>query len=290
MTMLADHEIFLVPQQFSTIQSAINAAVGPATIIVAPGVYRESLQVQGRQYLVIQSARLSRRGVTLVGGDAVIAVLTVTASALHLSGIEVRSNAQMRGIFAEGSTLSLQDCIVAGNRIGHDSADLAGAGMLCRGSSVRIQKSMVIGNLVDCPARPAASGGGLHFHGCKIEIAGSTVQANVVYAAGEARGGGVCCERSTMRMWRSRVTDNALYAPSSEGGGMYFKNPLGCQLGGSVITGNSCHEGSGGGIFVEGDDSKLSVHRNTAVRQNHPTDLQIREKQDPSETASPGSV
>ena len=73
-------------------------------------------------------------------------------------------------------------------------------------------------------------------------------------------------------MWRSRVTDNALYSVKSEGAGIYFKDSS-AQLGGSVITGNGMAEGRGGGIFVRGHGDRVGVHNNTVVRQNHPDDF-----------------
>jgi Right handed beta helix region len=272
----APHEILLVPQQFPTIQAAIDAAVGPTTILVAPARYTETLRIAEKPHIVLQSTQLSRRGVTL-SGDGGEAVLYVERSTLHLSGIEVRSRARSRGLWVVGSTISLQDCMVGGNRVSEGSEEPFGAGMLCRESKVRIQKSTLSGNVVDLGAVAAtgdgAGGGGLFFQDCQVEIAGGTIQGNAVYAQGSARGGGIWCERSTLRMWRSRVTDNALHAASCEGAGLYFNAPGSCQLGGSVITGNGSPRGRGGGIFVEGDSSCVSIHRNTVVRQNHPTDL-----------------
>ncbi|MGH9760543.1 MAG: hypothetical protein ACREDR_17915, partial [Blastocatellia bacterium] len=203
---------------------------------------------------------------------------------------------------------------------GAEHPNLFGAGMLCRRSSVRIQKTAIIGNTIDADqmgnraakledgvdtpgdrttngvgsadmAPDEARGGGLYFADCTVEIAGSTIQANEGYCAGLARGGGIYCERSRMRMWRSRVTDNALRASVSKGAGIYFKDPLGCELGGSVITGNGAcagleayasgmppasavwRNGTGGGIYIEGDSARVAIHRNTAVRQNHPDDV-----------------
>ncbi len=269
----AAHEILFVPQQLSTIQAALDAVSGPTTIVVAPAMYSESLRVMDKSYVVIQSARLSRRGVTL-SGDGGLAVLSLEGSTLHLSGIEVRSRARSRGLWAVNSSISFQECVVAGNYVGEEADEPYGAGMLCRGSKVRIQKSTVAGNVIDRGSLPAtAGGGGLFFQDCQVEIAGSTIQANAVYAEGSARGGGVWCERSTLRMWRSRVTDNALHGASCEGAGLYFSAPLDCQLGGSVITGNGSPRAHGGGIFVLGDPAHVHIHRNTVVRQNHPTDI-----------------
>ena len=270
----ATHEILLVPQQFPTIQAAVNEASGATTIVVAPQLYAETVYVIDKPYLVIQSAQLSRRGVTISGQEG-LAVICVERSTLHLSGIEVRSNARRRGILVLSSSISLQECVVAGNRVGAGADEPLGAGMLCRGSRVRIQKSTITGNVLDSGAAVTNSGGGgLFLKDCVAEIAGSTIQANAIYSAGSARGGGVWCEQSTLRMWRSRVTDNALYAAACEGGGIYFKAPLDCQLGGSVITGNGSAPGRGGGIFVDSDSARVAIHRNTVVRQNHPTDIE----------------
>jgi hypothetical protein len=266
-----EYDVFFVPEDFRTIQEAVDAVVRPATIMISPGLYRERIRISAVAYLVIQSSRLSRRGVTLAGNDG-DAVLSVQDSAVHLSGIEIRSNARNRGMIVSGSTLSLQECVIAGNRIGDDAQEPFGAGMLCRRSTVKIQKSTVAGNTVQCPSARLAGGGGLYFDDCKIELAGSSVQLNAVYAWHEARGGGIWSERSRMRMWRSRVTDNAVHGTKCEGGGIYLRNSIDSQVGGSVITGNGGPTVRGGGIFVSGDAANVTIHGNTAVRQNHPDD------------------
>jgi hypothetical protein len=268
------HDVYFVPGQFPTIQQAVDAAVGPTTIMIEPGLYAESVRVVSIEYLVIESTRLSRRGVTLAGGQGET-VLSVRDSVVHLSGIEIRSNARSRGMMVDDSLVTLQECVVAGNRVSDESEEPRGAGMLCRRSRVRIQKSTVAGNTVDCAAVASAGGGGLYFEDCKVELAGSSVQVNAVFARGEARGGGIWCERSRMRMWRSRVTDNALHAKSCEGGGVYFRDPLDCQIGGSVITGNGGSTARGGGVFLSGGAGNVVIHANTVVGQNHPDDRGI---------------
>lgn len=264
------HEVLLVPSQYPTIQDAIDAVAGPATIVVFPGVYPESVSVRDKPSVVIQSSALSRRGVTLSGSGGA-AIVVVERSALYLSGIELRSNQRLRGIWAFEATLSLQDCVVAGNRIG-DSSDACGAGIVCRRSTVHIQKSLIAGNTI-APSEPRTEcrGGGLYLEDCTVEIAGSTVQGNEVYCGLLAQGGGVFCSRTRMRMWRSRVTDNALRSPACAGGGIYFDNPGETAIGGSVISGNGMNVGAGGGLYVDG--AAVSVHANTAVRLNYPDDV-----------------
>jgi hypothetical protein len=74
-------------------------------------------------------------------------------------------------------------------------------------------------------------------------------------------------------MWRSRVTDNLLSAPISEGAGLYLADALDAQLGGSVITGNDSPRGAGSGVFIRGVRARIVIHANTVVRQNHPQDV-----------------
>jgi len=267
-------EIFFVPAQFPTIQAAVDAAAGPTTILVAPGAYDEGARVVDKEQMVIQSTRLTRRGVTLTGGEG-WGVFFVERSTLHLSGIEVRSNGRLRGIWVRDSTISLQDCVVAGNRTWtQPAADGVGAGMECRFSSVRLQKSTIAGNTVDCAAgtASAAAGGGLYLESCAVVIAGCTVQANAAHSSTAARGGGIWCAGGQLRMWRSRVTDNALRAPLCEGAGLYLREPERCELGGSVVTGNGSSDGRGGGLFVAGDVARVAIHSGSVVRQNHPDD------------------
>ena len=280
MTTTTAHEILFVPQQFPTIQAALDATSGPTTIMVLPALYPETVHVFDKPYVVIQSTHLTRRGVTLSGNGG-HAVLHVERSTLHLSGIEVRSNARSRGLLITHSSISFQDCLIAGNHVGDSSDEPFGVGMLCRDSRVRIQKSTVAGNVVNSTAAASSGGGGLYFQNCQVEIAGCTIQANAIYAKGSAHGGGIWCERSTLRLWRSRVTDNALHAASCWGAGIYFKAPHGGQLGGCVITGNGSPQGHGGGIFVDGDTAAVNIHRNTVVRQNHPTDIDFRQLEAP---------
>ena len=139
--------------------------------------------------------------------------------------------------------------------------------MQCERSSVHLQKSVFSGNTVESDAD--ARGGALDLDECSAHIAGCTIQANAIYARGEAKGGGIFCRASRMRMWRSRVTENF-------GGGMYFEDPADTQIGGSVITGNN-----GGGIYVAGGE--IGIHRNTSVRLNYPYDVM------PSAASRPGS-
>lgn len=268
--MTEQHQVLFVPDQFATIQAAVDAVSGPVSIVVQPGLYRESIRVFGKQNVVIQSARLSRRGVTIAGVDGPAAIHTAN-STLHLSGIAVRTESRLRGILAEDGHINLQECLVAGNRADPGADGQAGAGMLCRRSRVHIQKSAILANVA---YGDVVLGAGLFLDECEAEIAGTTIQGNAAYASRQAQGGGMYVRGITMRMWRSRVTDNFLSASNCRGGGVYITEPSRCDFGGSVVTGNDCLEGAGGGIYIADGAMSVAVHRNTFVRQNSPTDVE----------------
>lgn len=270
MTLNLEHDVFLVPSQFPSIREAIGAIVRPSTLMVSPGVYSEDLAIVGLPGVVISTTRFGRRGVTIVGATAGT-VIHIENASVYLSGLEIRSNGRARAISAFDSSVALQECVLAGNRVSDAHTERCGGGLFCVRSSVRVQKSMIAGNSAQA-ADGSASGGGLHLVDCQVEIAGSSIQANAVYGSVGARGGGFYCERSRVRVWRSRVTDNALYGTTCEGAGIYFKDSS-AQLGGSVITGNGIADGRGGGIFVSGHGEQVVVHPNTVVRQNHPDDF-----------------
>jgi hypothetical protein len=269
MSVSSEQDVFLVPTQFPSIQEAIKAVTRPTTIMVGPGVYEEDLLIAGKPAVVISTTRFGRRGVTITGASSQT-VLRIESSSVYLSGIEIRSNGRACAISAIESSIALQECLLAGNRV-IGEANASGAGMSCQRSKVRVQKSAIVGNSVHASGGNA-EGAGLYLVECKVEIAGSTIQANTAYGAGDARGGGIWCEGSDLRLWRSRITDNALFGAKCEGAGIYFKAST-AQLGGSVITGNGTAHGRGGGIFVNGPVDRVVVHRNTVVRQNHPDDF-----------------
>jgi len=263
-----DCDVFLVPTQFSSIGEAIAAVVRPTTIMVTPAIYKEDLSLIRLPNVVISTTQFQRRGVILTGAGVADSIIDIENTSVYLSGLEIRSNGCARAIAARESSLALQECVLAGNRIVSDEA--CGAAMYCVASSVRVQKSMIAGNQIEGVKK--GTGGALYLSDCQIEIAGSSIQANAVYGSAEARGGGIYCECGRMRMWRSRVTENALFGKSCAGAGIYFKDSS-ARIGGSVITGNATVDGKGGGILISGDRAAIAINKDTTIRRNHPDDV-----------------
>ncbi len=138
--------VLRVPQEFPTIQAAVDAAPQGATILIAPGNYRENVTIT--KSLTLQGAERGRTSISgreelkpalfienSAGIDVRVRDLTITEGYVH--GIHVKGNATVKlnnsaafsnrgsGIWAEGSgQLILQDSVVSGN--GHAGLNIIG--------------------------------------------------------------------------------------------------------------------------------------------------------------------
>src|SRR5690349_13932338 len=108
----AEHDVLLVPQQFSSISLALKSIVRPSTIMVSPGVYFEDLFLVQLPDVVISTTNFLRRGVIIVGAAAK-SVITIESASVYLTGLEIRSNSQARAISAINSSIALQECVIA---------------------------------------------------------------------------------------------------------------------------------------------------------------------------------
>lgn len=150
--------VLKVPQEFPTIQAAVNAAPEGAIILIAPGDYRENvtisksltLQGAGRDKTSVSGQEeLKPKPVFFIENSSEIEVILkdLTLSEGYLQGISIRGKATVKlnnlavfsnrgsGIWAEGSgQLVLQDSIVSGNER---------AGLMVIGFNAQIMESEI---------------------------------------------------------------------------------------------------------------------------------------------------
>lgn len=87
-----------VPAQLSTIQAAVDAAREGATIVVAPGVYKESVQVRTKGLTI----RGTQRGSVIIDGEVKRANgIVVTAPDVSIQNLTVR-NHTLNGVLVTG--------------------------------------------------------------------------------------------------------------------------------------------------------------------------------------------
>ncbi|MHC4744228.1 MAG: PKD domain-containing protein, partial [Planctomycetota bacterium] len=204
--------IRLVPQEYPTIQQAINGAANGDSIVVAPGTYNERIDFSGKNIVVMS---------TDPNDPAVVAATTIdaggTGSAVSFQNGETR-DALITGFTITGGygTNYLQDGL------------FWGGGVFCAEASPTVTKNVVVNNNGPASAaNNAISYGG----GIACVLSDALVTNNVVKNNKGAAGGGVI-----MYVGNGTVTDNVIYGNSGVvGGGVVM---LGGLLSNNTIVAN----------------------------------------------------
>ncbi|MCH7591799.1 MAG: hypothetical protein IH989_03325 [Planctomycetes bacterium] len=120
-----------VPTTYATIQSAIDAAQDHDTVVVAPGVYAENINLLGKPIHVLAAQPFARGSPTqtIIDGMAAGPVVTFAGSehaSTLLAGFTITSGVAEKGggVSGRATRARLRNCIITGN-----SADSEGAGV-----------------------------------------------------------------------------------------------------------------------------------------------------------------
>jgi nitrous oxidase accessory protein NosD len=172
--MVAAHAAtLLVPEQHSTVQAAIDAAQPGDTVLVSPGVYRESLQIE--KPLTLRSTQ-GAETTTLDGGGSctVVWVNGTGTEEVTISGFKITNSwgtpwegVGLRcgyggGLVLDGAVVTVSDNIITGN------ASCYGAGLSSNSLSF-IHHNQIKDNLHPAECQ-GAGGGGIDVNGAKVRI------------------------------------------------------------------------------------------------------------------------
>jgi parallel beta-helix repeat protein len=284
----------LVPSQYPTIQSAINAAVDGDTVIVAPGTYtgdgNRDIDFLGKA-ITVRSADPNDPNIVA----ATIIDCNGTAKELHhgfcfkngedsysiLDGLTITNGYGMvlpagytegGGIACIGSSPTISNCRITGNT----AAD-SGGGIYCQDSNPTIISCTIIGNsanygggaigcyksspeISDCTIADNSAGfGGCIF--CNGESSPTITNCTITGNSASRGGGGIYCDQSS-----SIIITNCIISGNSTvryGGGIY------CYDSNTIITscaiiGNTAREG--GGIFgCDGPITNCTIAENSVA-------------------------
>ena len=243
----------LVPSQYNTIQSAIDAAVSGDVVLISPGTHAGPIDLKGKAITVRGAGNLNSQ-VLINGGDSVVKCttgeisdcvienLTITGgTAISGGGVKLinssptfkkcriilntaagSSDCQGGGVYVLGGAPVFEDCSISAN-----SCSPYGSGTACGGHS---------------DLRCVGMGGGVYLQDTSATLSRCTISGNVV-SANPPRSMNPLVDVQAGGIWRSgsgSVTiSNCLITTNS----------LDSSASGSN---QSCCYGSGGGAIIQG--------------------------------------
>lgn len=267
-----------VPDDFGTIQTAIDSAVNGDLIIVRDGTYTEAgnknLDFRGKA-LTLQSENGPEACIIDCEGDGRAAYFrSGEAAGTVIDGFTITNG--MPGpedaggaIRCDSSSPTIRNCVMTGN-----TGPLGGGAIYCyRGSSPAISNCTIqyntgtMGGGIRCydDSSPAISGsiisgnsagygGGIYCsESSSAIITGGTISRN----SSDAGGGAVCCYNSSwLTIARCTISGNEA---ASHGGGILCGYGSTVVLNNSNVLSNSSETGNGGGLYCF-EDSSLYIY------------------------------
>ncbi len=195
--------------------TAVKNSPGPNTIVLKPGVYlmTSELQIQNAGNLTIRPS--STRSTTSLVGSVVDRVLEIDGGSVTLSGLSISGGGavvQGAGILAQNASLTLKSTKVFSN-----ISTQSGAGIYTQGGTLTLQDSYVTNNRSSNST--LAFGGGIVAVDTQVTLTSSTVSENSLYAyqqqtmgAVEASGAGIFAEGGSLSVTGSTLSGDNVYA------------------------------------------------------------------------------
>lgn len=263
--------IIRVPDDYPTIQSAIDAAINGSIIIVSPRTYYENINFNGKSNITLKSTNPLDPAVvesTIINGNQQGACIIIEngAQGIIISGLTITGGSERSrdgstyggGVFVTNfSEVTITDCTISGN-----TASSYGAGVsVIQYSDATITDSNISSNT-------AFNGGGVSVILCSdVTITGSTISENTASSSG----GGVYVhvDYSRVTITDSNISGNTA---SRDGGGVYVYSSSYVTITDSTISGN---EGiNGGGVYLNSSGyfssgatiTGSTISKNTASR------------------------
>ena len=226
-----------VPQQYPTIQSAIDAAPPDATILVSPGTYRENLSI---------SRPVSLRSVggsadTVIDGGRVAPVIVARGTGperISVSGFTITNGYHAHfgyagGIHLESVVAEILDSVV------RENVGCVGSGISTLTAAVSIQRNRIAENVQDA-ACEGTVGGGIFLN--RDGLVPSLVANNLVTGHRAGRGAGIAAQGMAQLTIRENLITGNQTSEGGYGGGILI-DVASAVISGNVLYGNSADVG-----------------------------------------------
>jgi parallel beta-helix repeat protein len=239
-----------VPNQYPTIQAAINAASDGDTVLVANGTYYENITLKdgvqvrgaGADVTTIDGGRAGSVVTAIgVGPDTVLDGFTITNGGGSSGG----------GIYLEGGSPVITNNVVTQNRLGYSGS--SGGGIYAYFSSATITHNTISNN-------SAEDGGGIYVTNWPSSSGPMPdIEYNNIYGNNSFAGGGIYLQISS-----PTVRGNTIAANTASAGGGIAANHSSSLIANNIIVSNSAGKYGGGGIWATNNSSPVIVS-NTVV-------------------------
>lgn len=283
--------VIRVPADYPTIQEALNAAESGDTVLVAPGVYHESLQWPTLENLTLEGEDPNDHSVVQPpsGSRCLTYAPSVTGSEMSISNFIFRdgfSNTSGGALRVLNSTVRIDNCkILSSYTVGR------GGGMFFLTCNVEITDSVISG------CHSELEGGGARFDSCNVSIVNTIVEDNNTgFEDFTSDGLGLYLMMCTGEIRNSIIRDHSNYSMNGAGilstggvdiiGCLFERNeqPAWNAISGALHTGGNCriqdnifidNIGRGAGITTSGTD--VYITNNLFIRNfgGHPTSSAI---------------
>jgi parallel beta-helix repeat protein len=235
-------QVINVPNDYPTIQLAIDAAEIGDVIIVKPGVYFERIDMRGKRIHLRSTDPLDPDVVasTIIDGGGIGTVITCNSGELPntiINGLTIRNGHALRGggVHIRNSSPTIGYC-----RIENNQAMVRGGGIYVESGSPSITRCTFSENV------SSAEGGGLYIVGSNALVFHSTFLSN----AASIHGGGMYVSGGSPRIGTGAVTRFDNNTAGFAGGGLYtFQSNI--EISDTEFTANSALY-RGGGMYVSG--------------------------------------
>jgi predicted outer membrane repeat protein len=282
LTAVANATVIHIPQDESTIQAGIDAAVDGDTVLVQPGTYVENIEIDGKNItigsLTLTTGDTTYVSETIIDGNSDESVITfeyAEDSTAVLNGFTITNgSAENRGggIYCYYSKLSIINIIMNGNTAFsgggiccyHSDLDVYnvticentvrsfGGGIDCRYSNMNLSRVTIYGNTTE------RNGGTIDCHDSNIYLSNVTIYANT--------GNGIDCDYSTLNLSNVKICGNTS-GEYSEGGGICCdRSDL--NLSDVTISENTADEG-GGIYFGNKSSATFDTEHRCNIFSNH---------------------
>lgn len=189
--------IIHVPAQQSRIQNGVSAAFSGDTVLVAPGIYVETVNLQGKAILLTSSAGRELTSIRAANSGGAVVCNSGEDTTTVIDGFTIDGAAFARGITCIGSSPVIQNCEVTNCNGGID-----GGGIYCDYSGAKIRHNIIHNNIVSATGSGICVAGSL---GTGVEISYNEIYNSL--GTGEAIG---CLYVTGVYIHHNLIRDNTI--------------------------------------------------------------------------------